>query len=251
MAETERLNVIAVGFAVLKEAYRDRIAMSGRRSAMLAFLGSKPEVESAEPLKLFPVVPFVAIARSAPEIDPLAEDFVQRQFGPDAVVVIAFVDLQEASASRARARLEKHQLQPGFIAEAGRPLLICDVTESGMKPVLGYTVDEYLTPHRAEEGIWFLEARAAPMADHADVQSIGGAYINAWVLAPFREDAMSLLERDLGKLQWRIDYVTSSAPAVWKTMPRESRPHYKQAKADGACYLIFGFPKEGSGSHLP
>lgn len=254
----EATYVLAIGVVLLARPCRELLSPPDRPALFIGFVrpdeferdddddkndGDDDDGEA----EALPAISFYAVARSVADVRELAGDHVARRFGSDRVEATCFLELNEASSADLRGRLKPGEARPGVVRDFGRPLLILDATEKKVKEVLDYVADEFLTPHEAEEGIWFLAVRATPAPQNPEFQTLGGAYINAWVKAPFREDALVELEKDLGQVHWRPRVVTCSYPAILKDTQRKARRHYKQAKSQGACYNIFAFPPDAGG----
>lgn len=236
----------AVGIAALKKEKLPLLRAGAVSPAFLLFGSVDGEEDSVtDPDRLSPGMPFVAVVNQWSEINALVEDFVERRLGPGSVDAVAFIEVLPGSTNKVRAKVGHAQFRPGFVGDAGRPVMVADLSEERIPPVLRYCFDEFVTPARAEEGMWRLQARAVPLPEHEDYANIGGAIVNGWVKADHREAAIQMMSDELTSVYWSVELIVASFPAIAKEITREERPDFKKAKRNGASYQIVAWAREG------
>jgi hypothetical protein len=83
-----------------------------------------------------------------------------------------------------------------------------------------------------------------PSADNAELEGIGGAFVNCWLKTPSLEDALASARRHLADSGWQILMEGEAHPVVRDRVSDQWMKYVRQAEVDGEVFVINAFPPE-------
>lgn len=239
--------VIACGVVALHRRCLDDVSPPNAPVLLVGFLGSDDDGEEAAEPTEHPALAFLCIARTADEVRGLSRDRAERRFGPGSVLGTAFDVLEGDRAATVRDRFRPGELRPGWSRNIGRPLLIAD-PKARLSSACRYVVNEYVVPAEAAEGVWYLQITASPRPGGPRAAEFGGAYVNCWLAAVRREDALAAALATIADDGWDARVLTTSRPALRADTPPESAQRLVDARRDGVATVCYTWPAPAAGA---
>jgi hypothetical protein len=83
-----------------------------------------------------------------------------------------------------------------------------------------------------------------PKLDAADVDNVGGAYINCYVHANSLGQAEKISRKDIRKMKWEILEQEEAYELDADSVSDEGREYYEQALIDKTVYILHTYPIE-------
>ena len=90
----------------------------------------------------------------------------------------------------------------------------------------------------------YLQFEATPLPQHPEASTLGGAFINCWVVADSQSDAESLARSNITEQFWRIDKLAECYEedrSMYDADAADLR-YYDQAVKDGEVYVFHTYP---------
>jgi hypothetical protein len=95
--------------------------------------------------------------------------------------------------------------------------------------------------------IYYVMYEAMPNADSEDFANCGGAYVNCWVRADSEGEAERMASAAIREREWSITSVEDQCREVTDqsyTKDDEEWEYYREAVAEGECYVYHEWPVE-------
>lgn len=95
--------------------------------------------------------------------------------------------------------------------------------------------------------IFYIQYEAVPAPGSEDFETTGGAFVNCWVQVESIQEAQKLTAAAVMGRGWTIRAVEEECREVTELYYSENDEgveHYRQAVADGECYVFHQWPAE-------
>ena len=86
----------------------------------------------------------------------------------------------------------------------------------------------------------YLQFEATPLRNHPEASTLGGAYVNCWVVAETQSDAETMARKSIIEQLWRIDKLTEcyEDDRSLYDADADGLQYYDQAEIDGGVYVF-------------
>ena len=90
--------------------------------------------------------------------------------------------------------------------------------------------------------MYFLTYHSEPRKDADEIEDIGGAYINCYILADNIVQADNIARDEINKMKWNILERDDAYEIDSDSVSEEGREHYEQALIDNTAYVLHTYP---------
>lgn len=90
----------------------------------------------------------------------------------------------------------------------------------------------------------YLQFEATPQPNHPEASSLGGAFVNCWVVADTQSDAEAMARKNIAEQLWRIDKLVECFvdDRDLYDADADQLQYYDQAVIDGEVYVFHTYP---------
>lgn len=90
----------------------------------------------------------------------------------------------------------------------------------------------------------YLQFEATPLPEHPDASTLGGAFVNCWVVATTQSDAEAMARKNIAKQLWRINELCEcyEDDRTLYDADADDLQYHDQAVIDGEVYVFHTYP---------
>lgn len=90
--------------------------------------------------------------------------------------------------------------------------------------------------------MYFLTYHSQPSQDAGDIDDVGGAYINCYILADSLDQADKIARDAIERMRWNILDREDSYEIDSESVSADGPEHFEQALIDNAVYVLHTYP---------